>query len=314
MSDKYELLSKHFLGETVLEEEKEIAAFKRANPDEYAVLAKLWKKEGVVVKDFDSKAAWLKVKQKANPIKVVPMYKYLRIAASIAAVAALVFFLSIFIRNAYFQSETEMLMVEATARERDRKVDLPDGSVVYLNRNARLQYPEAFDQSQRKVRLEGEAFFEVAEDASRPFLITTNHSEVKVLGTSFNINTNLEETEVVVATGKVTVKSLFEDKSAVLTPNQSAVISKSSLKSFPTKDVNYLAWKTGEFSFREKAIVEVIEGLNEYYSEQIQLVNKKTDCFLTASFNKDDLSEILEIIQLTCDLKINKKENYYELY
>lgn len=310
MSDKYNLLAKHFLGETSVEEEQEITLFKQANPKEYQVLAQLWKTDNLQYKRFDSKKAWKTVAQKASKTKIVPMYSILRKVAAVAAI-----FLLTFVVYTQFSASKNatLVVVEATEMERNKKIALSDGTIVYLNKHAKLSYPKEFANDQRTVTLEGEAFFEVAKETNRPFRITTNHSEVEVLGTSFNINTQAAQTEVAVATGKVKVQSLFEEASAILMPNNSALITQTDLTSFPTANQNYLAWQNGKFTFRETAITTVIKDLNTYYPNQIILNATNSDCLLNASFDATDLSEILEIIQTSCALTVKKNEQNYEL-
>lgn len=96
------------------------------------------------------------------------------------------------------------LMVKSTDPTQRAKITLPDGSMVHLNVNSTLTYPEEFEDGLRRVSLEGEAFFEVQRDTDRPFLVSSAGLETKVLGTSFNVNAYKGKEEMVtVKSGKV---------------------------------------------------------------------------------------------------------------
>ena len=285
--------------------------FKKENLQEYTALKALWSTEKLEIQEFKTDKAWQNVERKATKPKPVSIYRRIRTAAAIAAVFLLVSLLWVTYTN---RVDHQPLLVEIADTISPKKVELPDGSVVYLNKSAQLSYPKVFEKNQRTVSLQGEAFFEVAKDVERPFTINTKHAEIEVLGTSFNIDTNEDDTEIIVATGKVKVQSHFAQESAILLPKESALISPTALTRFSTEDQNYLAWKTGKFTFQEQAIKDVISELNTFYQNKLVLSKSATDCLLTASFNKDDLKEILEILQLSCSLQLKENDGRYELH
>lgn len=310
MVDIYTLLSKYFDGEASLEEEKLIQQFKADNPEEFSTLQSFWKKKELKVKEFDTYKAWNKITKKTPAPKRVLLYPYLKYAASVAAVVLLL------IGGLYLFNEQQLKssIVNLSTQDQQQEITLEDGSIVYLNTNATLSYPEKFSSTDRIVTLTGEAFFDVAKDATRPFIINTNHSEVKVLGTSFNINTVSDHTEITVATGRVEVNSLVSKESSVLLPEQTALVSNSSFEVIPTENTNYLAWKTGVFEFNKTPIQQVVEDLNSYYENKIILSKLDTDCLFTSTFDQRELQEIIEIIQLSCHLQLQQKNTNYELY
>jgi transmembrane sensor len=107
------------------------------------------------------------------------------------------------------------------------KIVLPDGSEVWLNQNSRITYSNSFGED-RNLYLKGEAFFDVKPDPEKPFTITTEGAQVKVLGTSFNVRAYPDEahTEVFVATGKVSLSATSTTQSIVLTPGSNGILSK----------------------------------------------------------------------------------------
>jgi len=149
----------------------------------------LWKTSEEVV-DFDTidvDHEWTIFKKNVtNPVKEVPKKNisntFLRIAASVAIVIGI----SVYFMN-YFNSEIT-LMAEAG---QENRFELPDQSVVWLKEGSELTYKKEFKGKERTSKLEGEAFFEVTKNPDKPFIVLTNGTETKVLGTSFNLKTRL---------------------------------------------------------------------------------------------------------------------------
>jgi len=311
MSEINNLLAKHFSKETSEAEEKLIEVFRRENTEEYHTLMKLWNSEGIIVYDFDDKKAWKSITNQANKTPArTKTSKRLKYAVIVLGLILLAFF-----GKKYLQpNEVAPQMIVQLGSENQEAIKLADGSIVHLNKNAKLTYPKVFTGKNRTVRLDGEAYFDIARDETRRFTVSTHHSEVKVLGTSFNINTTENNTQVAVTSGKVEVAARHSEESAVLIKNQAAFVSEKEFDSYNLEDQNFLAWKTGNFSFDDEPISNVITSLNSYYENKITLLKKDSDCLLTANFNKDKIAEIMEIIELTCNLSAHKKNASYELY
>jgi ferric-dicitrate binding protein FerR (iron transport regulator) len=261
--------------------------------------------------DFDSKKAWEQVQLKvdANKKKVRPLYtKLMRIAAVAAILIA-------GILPIYYLSETNnnQNRIEITSNEKGKEIILADGSKVWLNKDAVLTYPEKFDKNTRIVELSGEAFFEIEKNPNKPFIINMSNATVKVTGTSFNINSGKDETEIIVATGTVKVSGTDNSKSKVITAGYSAKVSNNNIEKYKTSNPNYLAWKTGEFIFKETPVNQVVKDLNSYYDYQIILNNEEMDCLFTANFTKANLQDIIDVLKLTCDIEIIRKDNKYKI-
>jgi transmembrane sensor len=138
-------------------------------------------------------------------------------------------------------------------------ISLPDGSKVYLNRNSKFTYGKIFGKHHRDVTLSGEAFFEIAPDASKPFIIDAGNAKVKVVGTSFNVITNNHEStvEVFVKTGKVTLSDNSESQSIQLEPGFVGTMNSKTSEKKVNSDPNYLSWRTNylEYSGQKLSIV-----------------------------------------------------------
>lgn len=308
MSEIYTLLSKHFIQETSQEEEKIISDFKSTNAQEYEMLKRLWNSENLKIDNFDQEAAWQKLVKESSQTENNVIRLPIRKIASVAAVFLLACFFSW--QYLYNSNPTSLQLV---SQDTKKELILDDGSIVYLNKNSSISYPSQFDGNQRIVSLQGEAFFDITRDESKPFIIKTIQSEIEVLGTSFNIDASKERTEVAVKTGKVQVTGIQNQEKAILVKEQSAIITNQKLETFESDNENFLAWKTGKFVFKNQAISSIVNELNTFYENRIELVNQERDCELTASFDQATIEEILEIITLTCKLNTTKKNGTYKL-
>ncbi len=315
MPDIYDILSKHFLNETTESEEALIKAFKKENSLEYSMLKKLWNRGDIKVKDFDSNRAWIKMTQKiqvASKSKIIKLSIYNQIlkAAAVAAILIIGIFSTYYLISVL--PDKQVVIASANITEKEKEITLSDGTIVWLNKNASLSFTKKFTEDERHVRLTGEAFFKVHRNTNKPFIITTSNSSIRVLGTSFNVNSDKTITKVIVATGKVKVSNSAGTKNVVITPGLSATVDGEEVESQEVINPNYLAWKTGKFSFQNTPLQQVLKDLNTYYNN-IFVLNPSTefDCKLTAEFNKAKIKNIIETIELTCDLKATQKEGTY---
>jgi transmembrane sensor len=237
-----------------------------------------------------------------------------RIAASVALFIGVAFVLH------YFMVGKAVTNVELiTLANQTRQVTLPDGSLITLNERTRLVYPSKFDPKTREVNLDGEAFFEVKRNEKVPFVINTKSSRIKVLGTSFNVNaySGKPGVEVVVATGKVQMSDKQTGGNIILIePGFKGDLETRSgnLEKSLNKDQNYLSWKTNCIVFRETNLVDVLQTLEKQYKAKFTLNVANTEyCRLTARFEKMPLNQVLEIIEATLNVKVDKKGDQYEI-
>lgn len=315
MPDIYDILSKHFLNETSTKEEEQIGKFKAEHPTEYLMLQKLWNRGDIKTKDFDSNRAWETMQQKIqnrplSKIVKMPAYRQLMRIAAVAAILIIGAF-SVY----YFTSVlpgSQVIVASANTTERGKEITLNDGTTVWLNRGATLSYKKKFVGDERAVTLTGEAFFKVHRNPEKPFIIATDNASVKVLGTSFNVRSSYDNTKVVVKTGRVRVSNSKESDFQIITPGLSAEVSGAMVTKHKTKNRNYLAWKTGEFTFNNATLHQVVKDLNSWYDNKIVLKStNSTNCRLTANFKKAKIEDVIEIIRLTCDVKVSKDEDQY---
>ena len=184
------------------------------------------------------------------------------------------------------------------------KVRLADGTLVYLNSATRMKYPVKFDEKERKVYLSGEAYFEVAKDPERPFFVEMEGVEVRVYGTSFNVNTHQKgNIQTVLVKGSIGVKVLSSGMESMIRPGQMAEFKQGNTK-VDVKDVNvavYTDWKDGIFRFENRRLEDILAVLSNWYDMNVfyQTVSVKELHFSGYMERYKDVSVILEAITLS---------------
>lgn len=210
----------------------------------------------------------------------------------------------------------EKVTVASAPDKKNVEVLLADGSKVYLNRDSRLTYHERFGHNNRRVSLKGEAFFDIAPDASHPFIIDAGNARVRVVGTSFSVITDNgnNEVEVYVATGKVMLTSNDGSKSLTLEPGYIGRMSGiSSLQSL-NKNVNYLSWNTDRLIYDGEKLGVVFADLKHAYNINISASDPAiNDYRLTTQFDNQPQDTIIKVICTTFNLHSVKEGDTYSL-
>ena len=214
---------------------------------------------------------------------------------------------------------TPTRMVVASTGEMKKEVLLPDGSVVNLNRNSQLTYPEKFRRKSREVAFLGEGYFEVTPNPEKPFVIhIADLAGVEVLGTAFNINALPDDpsVSVQVVEGRVAFySSEAPEKWTILHPDEQAVLQEGNISKGNTVDQNFLSWKTGVLSFDQENITSVLEDLGSYYNRRIILEDPGEDQLrFTSVINNQDLESVLEELRLVLGLAYRTEGSTIRLY
>jgi transmembrane sensor len=206
----------------------------------------------------------------------------------------------------------EPLLTSVSTRENVKETVLPDGSKVFLNYHSKLTYPEHFTGDTRSVTLTGEAFFEVHHDTLHPFIIQANGSEIKVLGTSFNVKAyDNKSVRVDVSDGKVLVRNANHE--IYLTKNQSAEALPDTVR-MVLPNANLTGYRTGIFDFSATHLEEVVSSIRHGYHADVRLASDRlSQCRLTIRFEKEPLEETLSVIAESLSLKLRKDGKTYWL-
>jgi transmembrane sensor len=193
------------------------------------------------------------------------------------------------------------------------QLTLPDGTHVWLNAGSSIHFPTAFNQKERTVSVTGELYFEVAQNATAPFIVKVDQrQEIMVLGTSFNVNayTNEPSINTTLTTGKLKVNTAGHP-GEILQPGQQAKVSNTGTIQVQTMDVEQaIAWKDGWFQFHNAYLPEVMRQIARWYDLDVTFEGKDPGRLFEGRIQKDlPLSEVLQILEAYhVNFKINGKK------
>lgn len=266
--------------------------------------------------NIDVDKAWNKLNHRIEAESpVIPfrrqsvMPAFLRIAAMVIIVAGLGWLM-------FEVVAPEKVTVTAAMDEKNIEVLLADGSKVYLNRDSRLTYPETFGRNNRKVTLKGEAYFDIARDASHPFVIDAGNARVKVLGTSFSVITDNSnnEVEVFVTTGTVMLTSNDGSESLTIEPGYIGRISGTNSSRAVNTDANYLSWNTDVLTYDGERLGVVFADLKRTFNIDIVASDPAIyDYRLTSRFDSQPHDTIIKVICTTFNLHSVMEGGTYRL-
>ncbi len=193
-------------------------------------------------------------------------------------------------------------------------LELADGTRVWLNAESRLRYPVAFTGKERKVEMEGEVYFEVVKNNEKPFIVTVNGVDIRVLGTSFNVSAYQEEVVTTLVEGKVQLKK--GDEQVILSPNQQAIWSDDKFKVKQVDARNYVLWKEGIFYFEDVDLERILDDMARWYNVNIFYMNPtlKKMKFSVEIKRYEDINEILRRIEQTKRVKFEVKGRTINVY
>jgi len=199
---------------------------------------------------------------------------------------------------------------------------LSDGTKVWINSGSRLVYAPRFTGDTREVFLEGEAYFEVAKDAHKPFYVRTDAFTINVLGTKFNVKAYKDDNEytTVLVEGKVSMKvqDQFFSKDVILAPNQKMTLIKGQ-DDFQRSSVDdtgfYTNWIFGYLEFKNAHLSDVLKSIKRYYNIDIELNTGGKSCVVSGKLDlKSEPDRVLNGLGLLSHTKIIKRDNKYAVF
>jgi transmembrane sensor len=203
---------------------------------------------------------------------------------------------------------------------RRSEIKLPDGSKVHLSHDSELVFPQKFEGGKREVILKGEAFFDVAQNDTLPFIVKVNGLDINVLGTSFNVKSKTSEFQSVVSlvTGKLRVGINGQGSELELTPGEQVSLdlikSELNISSFNVEKVT--GWKDGIIHFRDAGMDVFIEKMEEWYGVNFQVFGRPSkDWKINAKYQGETLEEILMGLEYVYGItfKINGKKVWIKI-
>ena len=204
------------------------------------------------------------------------------------------------------QEENQLIV----PRGGEYRITLSDGTRVWLNAASVLTFPPVFAGNERKVRLVGEAFFEVTPDTARPFIVATARMDIKVLGTSFNVSVYEDEETVhtTLVKGSVEVQPV-QQEAIMLKPGEQACLAGNRMTVKAVNTRQFTSWIDGKFMFCNTALEEISKQISRWYDVDIFFSSEqvKTICFTGAILRFEPLEELIRMIENTSNVRFSVK-------
>jgi transmembrane sensor len=326
-----ELLARYMAETASADEKKQVQSWRNESPShekEFLHYQLLWEKSSALKNkklNVDTDIAWKKVRLKMDQPKKValtsdemdeinlsPTHVTRRFPAALWIAATVALLLTAFGWYFYKSRMSDPEMMEMATAAGTKELTLPDGTKVFLNYHSALSFPKNFEGDSRLVKLKGEAFFDVKPDAQHPFIIEAQGTEVKVLGTSFNVKAYAEKpVRVDVQTGKVAVKNGSSEKKLI--KGESAEATKNRVET-ALPDANRLAYHTRVYDFNANDLNDVIATIREGYHVDVRLSDPRAgQCKLTIHFENEPIESTLPVIAESLNLKLRKEGSIYWL-
>ncbi len=265
---------------------------------EFEEFKMIWKKSKRLKTKFNSEKAWNILKDKIEKKQVLR-----RILWRVAAVFVGLIVLSSFLYLDYSHTET------IYASNKIRKYIFPDSSVIYLNKNSQINFKKSmFFTFDRKVKLKGEAYFEITKRKGRKFTVLAQNLNVQVLGTKFNVRTNKEQSEVVLSRGKVRLFNFKNTTQEVIMHPGDYVSYNAKSNKINKQIVNplvYTIWRKNQLIFNDFSLEEIARIINNQFGKTLIIRNKLLlNKHLKGSAPSDDLKILIEALSEIINRKI----------
>jgi len=276
------------------------------NQAAYFQMKDVWDTTPIVAEKSQADQSWKKLQHETSVQRPGILRRIVIETVKVAAVAVLVLVSAYFV---YFNTESSQKEVQyATVQVplgSKSSVLLPDGSEVMLNAGSELTYPTNFSESVRDVELKGEGYFKVAHNAEKPFIVTAQELEVKVLGTEFNVMAyeELHRIETTLINGKVqlNMKGSTAGNGVILKPGQKATFEDGKLSLQIVNTEIEAIWTQNEFYFESIPFPELMMRLEKWYDVQFEFDQKEfKDITFTGKFrNEETIWQVLDAIEMT---------------
>lgn len=243
--------------------------------------------------------------------RVYHLYQLASRVAAILFIPLLVFSFYFFMNEKIGAQQATLLQIVAPQGSRIN-FELPDGTKGILNSGSKLDYSTVF-VANRKIKLTGEAYFDVAHDTKHPFTIDAKGNNIKVVGTKFTLTAWPEEnqTELVLEEGKVLFQQKNQDKVLTVLPGQRIIEKEGKLERSEVETWKYTAWKDGRLVFRNDSMEELARRISRWYNVEVEFDKNLPDEYtFRGVFEDDSLEEVLRLLGMTSpiDFKIMDRQ------
>lgn len=256
--------------------------------------------------------AWNKVSKKLFETKKDKVVQInfgfvMKIAAMLTLILGLGYFY-------FINQNTPAQTVITTVANQIKQIELVDGTKVWINENSTFKYLKEFTSKNREVYLNGEAYFEVAKNPAKPFIIHSKNTFIQVLGTSFNLNTNEDISEINVVSGKVAlVLNSDKNNKVVLLKGERGLLLDGQVEKSAFFNANTMAWKTKKIVFKSTELKKVVKVLQDFYNIEIELNKNISNCLITSTFDNKPVEEIFKVLNIIAKIDNIQIDSVYHL-
>lgn len=305
-----EVLYRFFEGTASLSEEKSVRQWLDASPENKKELLR-------ERKIFDTMLLTPYEEKTSRSFHLFP--RYAKKVLKAAALVGITLLLSTLYWTRKENRELQALQSITVPTGQRVNLTLPDGTSVWLNARTTLQYPLSFARDQRKVILNGEAYFEVTKNPKRPFVVETSRYDIEVRGTTFNVEAyaGVEEFETSLMSGKVRINNPARPEETIeLHPKTKAFLRDGHLLVDSISDYNAYLWKEGLISFKDQPFDVIMNELEKCYGIQIQVKNKFLRKYrFTGKFRyADGVDYALRVLQKDIKFKYERDDEKQIIY
>lgn len=280
-----------------------------ANEENFLKMQKIWKssKEIEVFQKIDEEADWKIIKAKSGKtVRLKKVNLFMRYAATVLVL------LSLSLVYLYQTTPGFGKYAQTKSMQTKDKIVLADGTEVFLNKKSKIIYPKHFNSEVRNVEMEGEAYFQVKPDPTKPFIIKSGNAIIEVLGTSFNVKNEKDGATVVsVNSGKVSLKNQETQEVIYLTKGEKGILYDSIITESVNNEPNFDSWKTGVLRFKDMPIPLVFKYLENFYNVRITNKCERLDTLkFNSYFDNASIDEVITELELHLRVKTVKKGNH----
>lgn len=241
---------------------------------------------------------------------------WIKEAMKVAAVIAITL-IGAYTYNKSYPEDELLAMQKITVPAGQRiSLELSDGTTIWLNSRSTIQYPASFIGKSRTIKLDGEAYFEVAHNAEKPFIVETTKGKVEVLGTKFNLEAYDDNKTFVTSLMEGSVKVTSGENELLIKPDEMAILEHGKLKSIPIEDYNAYRWKEGLICFKDETFSNIMSKFEKCYGVTIKIENKKvSDSRYSGKFRQSDgISYALRVLQKDVKFTFERNEDNQIIY
>jgi ferric-dicitrate binding protein FerR (iron transport regulator) len=324
------LLLRFLLGEVSTKEGQQVEDWLQLSENNQKLLddyETIWAEAGKLTPNpvaVDSKSAWAKMSTRVDKFEEKKSTKTISLKTRLAwysSSAAAIIIILFGIYQLLLNPNSTIRNTQIASVEKVLSDSLPDGSIITLNTNSKINYPKKFTKNERRVKLEGEAFFKVERNEEKPFIIETEIGFIQVLGTSFNVKAyKNKELEVLVTDGLVkiyTVDSETNDTSSILLKagEKGKISTKFKQPVYIAENIpDEIFWMDYTLIFNDTDLKKVFNLLENYYNIEIEVSDDRIyECRLSTTFSNNSIDDIIDVIVETFDFKYNKENNTFTI-